>query len=113
MECDILIKNADWVITMDNLRRIIRNGSIAIGGNKISFNYFFGHILFFQFVRLPYFQPLRVLRNTVGKGTICKKKCTSGPSKTYKFRIALLMVLSRQDCLGVLLDITKYQRKTD
>ena len=30
MECDILIKNADWVITMDNLRRIIRNGSIAI-----------------------------------------------------------------------------------
>ena len=35
MECDILIKNADWVVTMDNQRRIIRNGSIAIGDSKI------------------------------------------------------------------------------
>jgi len=35
MDCDILIKNADWVITMDKTRRIIRNGAIAIRGNKI------------------------------------------------------------------------------
>lgn len=35
MECDIFIKNADWIITMDKERRIIRNGAIVTEGNKI------------------------------------------------------------------------------
>lgn len=32
---DVLIKNADYVVTVDRDRRIIRDGAIAINGNKI------------------------------------------------------------------------------
>ena len=31
----ILIKNADWVMTMDPKRRLIQNGAIAIQDDKI------------------------------------------------------------------------------
>ena len=32
---DILIRNADWIVTVDNERRIIRDGAIAIVGKRI------------------------------------------------------------------------------
>jgi 5-methylthioadenosine/S-adenosylhomocysteine deaminase len=33
---DILIRNADWIITVDQERRIIRNGAIVIAGKRIA-----------------------------------------------------------------------------
>jgi cytosine/adenosine deaminase-related metal-dependent hydrolase len=32
---DLLIRNADYVVTVDNDRRIIRDGAIPISGKKI------------------------------------------------------------------------------
>ena len=34
-EVDILVKNADWIITMDEARRILRSGAVAISGDKV------------------------------------------------------------------------------
>jgi hypothetical protein len=32
---EVLIRNADYVVTVDKDRRMIRDGAIAISGNKI------------------------------------------------------------------------------